>query len=147
MKKLLFFAGVLGAGAAGALASCAAETHSNARWYSTAQVATGEQLYATHCLSCHGAGGVGAEHWRVRGADGLFPPPPLNGSAHTWHHSLAVLRQTIDSGGASFGGAMPAFRGKLNNKERDAVIAHFQSWWPDEIYQTWEEKVQKSGGH
>jgi len=113
------------------------------RWYSAAMVAEGAALFAEHCASCHGASGQGAVDWRQRDADGDFPPPPLNGSGHTWHHPLRVLRATIARGGASVGGVMPAFGAQLNAAQRDAVIAHIQSYWPDEIYRVWAQRVER----
>lgn len=118
-----------------------------ARWYAPAQVRAGAELYAAHCLSCHGAAGAGDANWKRRNDDGSFPPPPLDGTAHTWHHNLAVLRRTIARGGVPLGGTMPAFADKLSPEERDAVIAYIQSLWTDEIYQTWYERVQKNAAH
>ena len=114
----------------------------SARWYSPEQARAGRILYDAHCLSCHGANGAGDANWRVRGADGAFPPPPLNGTAHTWHHNLAVLRRTIKRGGIPFGGKMPAFGEILDAEESDSVIAYIQSLWSEETYQIWKEQVQ-----
>ncbi len=114
--------------------------HSGARWYSPETAAAGAKIYAANCMLCHGAKGAGDANWRRAGADGKFPPPPLNGTAHTWHHPLAALRRTIEQGGVSLGGAMPAFGGKLNAQERDAAIAYIQSLWSEKIYQEWERR-------
>lgn len=118
-----------------------AEDAAAARWYSPAQVSAGEALFIQNCLTCHGEQGRGAVNWRQRQRDGSFPPPPLNGSAHTWHHPMAVLRRTIKNGGVPLGGTMPAFGEQLKEQEIDSIIAYFQSQWPDEIYQVWDEKV------
>ena len=32
---------------------------------------------------------------------------------------------------------MPAFKDKLTEQDKEAVIAFFQSYWPDEIYAEW----------
>lgn len=113
------------------------------RWYSAAMAADGADLFAANCAACHGATGQGAANWQQRGADGVFPPPPLNGSGHTWHHPLRVLRATIERGGAAVGGVMPAFGAQLNRRQQDAVIAHIQSYWPDEIYRVWARQVER----
>lgn len=113
------------------------------RWYSTQQVAQGELLYAQNCMVCHGVAGVGAPNWQERRADGSLKPPPLNGTAHAWHHTLAVLNRTIIEGGAASGGTMPAFGDKLNAVERNAIIAYLQSQWSDRIYNTWANNVEQ----
>lgn len=110
------------------------------RWYSRAQVESGESIFQQHCASCHGdqAEGLAAD-WRQRQADGSLPPPPLNGSAHAWHHPLSVLLQVINDGGAPYGGNMPAFAERLSNAEKRAAIAYFQDFWDDETYQQWQQ--------
>jgi len=113
------------------------------RWYSAAMVAEGAGLFAERWAACHGAAGQGAFTWRRRDAGGNFPPPPLNGSGHTWHHPLRVLRATIARGGGAVGGTMPAFGAQLNAAQRDAVIAHIQSRWPNEIYRVWAKRVER----
>ncbi|UCH40721.1 MAG: thioredoxin fold domain-containing protein [Gammaproteobacteria bacterium] len=107
------------------------------RWYSDEQVAQGEKLFRQNCAGCHGQNAEATPDWKKTDANGNYPPPPLNGSAHTWHHDLDLLRRTIREGGAKLGGQMPAFEGVLNAEQVDAVIAFFQSKWSDEIYQRW----------
>ena len=68
---------------------------------------------------------------------GQYPPPPLNGSAHAWHHPIAALKHVILKGGAPYGGQMPAWEGKLTDAEIYALIASFQSYWSDDIYNRW----------
>jgi len=113
------------------------------RWYSSTMVLAGSRLFARNCASCHGATGEGAANWRQRGNDGFFPPPPLNGSGHAWHHSLKVLRASIERGGAGVGGAMPAFKDQLSREQQDAIIAYMQSHWPEEIYRIWARQIER----
>ena len=113
------------------------------RWYSPAMVSSGARIFAASCASCHGASGEGAANWQQRGADGFFPPPPLNGSGHTWHHPLSALRATIERGGTAFGGKMPAFKGQLDRRRQDAVIAYIQSLWPSAIYTAWAQQIER----
>ena len=70
--------------------------------------------------------------------DGSYPPPPLNGTAHAWHHSIEVLLTVINQGGIPNGGKMPAFKNKLSQDQKIAVVAYFQSFWPEDIYNKWE---------
>lgn len=108
------------------------------RWYSVAQVEAGAQVFQQHCASCHGSEAQGlAQDWRQRQADGSLPPPPLDGSAHAWHHPLSVLLQVINEGGAPYGGNMPAFAERLSAAEKRAAIAYFQDYWDPDIYQQW----------
>jgi thiol:disulfide interchange protein DsbC len=107
------------------------------RWYSSEQAQRGEALFRENCAACHGQNAEATANWKQRDADGNFPPPPLNGSAHAWHHDLDLLRRTVREGGKPLGGVMPAFDGQLGAEEIDSVIAFFQSKWPDDIYQKW----------
>lgn len=96
------------------------------KWYTLSQVEMGRGVYAGNCVACHGAQGQGlADDWKQPLADGSYPPPPLNGSAHTWHHPISILLRTINNGGAPLGGKMPAFKSKLSNQQKIAVVAFF----------------------
>jgi len=114
------------------------------RWYTVAQVESGAALYQMHCAACHAADGSATEEWRTPDADGNYPPPPLNGTAHTWHHPLEVLDNTIANGGIAFGGVMPGFADALSSDDRMAIIAWFQSLWPDDIYERWQAIDERS---
>ena len=83
------------------------------RWYSDDQVTEGEQLFRLNCASCHGQNAEATPNWKQTDANGNYPPPPLNGSAHAWHHDLDLLRRTIREGGAKLGGQMPGFESQL----------------------------------
>lgn len=108
------------------------------RWYSLAQLDRGRDVFALNCAVCHGAEAEGTvPDWRTRLDDGSFPPPPLNGSAHAWHHPQQILLRVIDYGGEAFGGKMPAFDDVLEQSDKLAAIAYFQNFWTDEIYQQW----------
>jgi mono/diheme cytochrome c family protein len=102
-------------------------------------LARGAQLFRANCAVCHGQNGEGAPNWHKQGADGKWPAPPLNGTGHAWHHPYPVLVRTIREGTQTLGGAMPAWQGKLADADIEAIIAWFQSRWPDEIYIAWAE--------
>ncbi len=101
----------------------------------------GKQLFQNHCAECHGQNAQGlAEDWRVRDENGRYPPPPLNGSAHTWHHPLPVLVDMIENGTLQRGGSMPPWKDTLSRNQVLTIIVWLSSLWPDEIYQIWYEK-------
>ena len=108
-----------------------------ARWFNTEQVKQGNLLFQQNCAVCHGVNAELVKNWKQKGVDGKYPPPPLNGSAHAWHHPIYQLKKSIQQGGAQFGGSMPPFSALLNDADMDAVIAYFQSKWPDQTYAKW----------
>lgn len=99
-------------------ATAAAVTRPNNPQY----IAQGAAVYAQYCASCHGAK-----------AEGTPAGPSLDGSGHTWHHPLHVLRDKIENGFR----VMPAYRDRLSAQEIDNSIVWFQSLWSDEVYRTW----------
>ena len=116
-------------------------------------VAMGEQLYAEHCASCHGTGLEGQDTWWKRNADGSYPAPPHNELGHTWEHSDRTLFLQIKYGGGfmatpGFHAAMPAFGGKLSDREILGVIAYIKTTWPEDLRrrQEWINNRVKHGG-
>ncbi len=105
------------------------------------KIKRGATVYRVNCASCHGPNAEATPNWREQGADGRYPPPPLNGSAHDWHHSTATLEKMIREGSPGIGG-MPAWNGKLTNQEIDDVIVWIKSLWPDEIYDIWYQEIE-----
>jgi len=114
------------------------------RWYDQSIADKGNVLFQQNCASCHGVNGESTTEWKTADSNGKYPPPPLNGTAHTWHHPKQQLEQTIREGGIKLGGLMPAFEEKLSDQEIDAVIAFFQSKWPEDTYQKWADRFQTS---
>lgn len=112
-------------------------TYAAERWYNQPQVEKGTAVFNTNCAICHGIDAVGTPEWRKPMADGKYPPPPLNGTAHSWHHPLSELRRQIRQGGLKFGGWMPALGESLKDEQVDELIAYVQSLWPDNIYAAW----------
>ena len=106
-----------------------------------ALLAIGKQLFQNNCASCHGDRAQGVvKDWQKPGADGKYPAPPLNGTAHAWHHSISALAGTIQNGTIRLGGSMPAWNGKLSEDDTFAIIIWLTSLWPDEIYEAWMER-------
>ena len=116
------------------------QTPLSPRWYSQAQVARGDALYQANCADCHQPDTSGTANWKEPTADGKYPPPPLNGTAHTWHHPLSILRRTVRVGGVPLGGTMPGFADKLNTEQIEDILAWVQTHWSDEIYRVWHER-------
>ena len=109
------------------------------------RAAQGRIVYERHCLECHGQHGKGQSgDWRVRDADGHFPPPPLDDSAHAWHHPTAVLLQVIREGSPQDQGKMPGWQDKLSEQEMQDVVAYIKSLWSDEVYRLWWKMEQQS---
>ncbi len=114
------------------------------RHHDARQVALGEQVFKQYCTACHGENAQGAFNWRQRDAEGLFPPPPLNGSGHAWHHPTAMLRDMIRNGSPPGKGRMPAWGDRLTEDEIAAVVEWFQSRWPDQVYAAWYDMQQRA---
>ena len=135
MKILLLVAGIF-------LVSACSESENKTvavdRWYSAAQVQQGYALYQANCASCHKPDASGS----LPGETVLAPA--LNGTAHTWHHPMKVLKRTIQIGGKPLGGTMPGFTGKLSETEIEAILAWVQSHWNDAIYLAWEQRDKKT---
>ena len=71
-------------------------------------IARGKGLFQTHCVVCHGPGGRGDGP----AAAGLNPKPP-NLVKMAGHHTDGDIAWKIENGR----GAMPAWKGKLKEKE------------------------------
>lgn len=97
------------------------------------RIARGEELYRGNCVQCHRENARGAPKWHQRDVSGNFPPPPLDGSAHTWHHPEALLVEMIRNGSST----MPSFDSRLSENDIGDIIYWFQSLWPDDLYQMW----------
>ncbi|MDY6979088.1 MAG: cytochrome c [Pseudomonadota bacterium] len=108
------------------------------------QILRGGRLYQQHCATCHGKLAQGAPNWRQRDEQGKFPPPPLDGSAHTWHHPTAQLTEIIKNGTLDRGGNMPAWKDQLDDQDITDVLAWIKAQWPDEIYARWYRNDQRA---
>ena len=134
MKKLLIIPLII------LLAGCNPEEKNK---NSDSMVLLGETIYNKNCVSCHGSKGQGlAKDWKVKDENGNYPAPPLNGTAHTWHHSPAQLLYTINKGGVEMGGQMPAFEERLTEEEKKALIDYMYSLWPKEIQEKYDERFK-----
>ncbi|GJL81360.1 MAG: hypothetical protein DHS20C01_09940 [marine bacterium B5-7] len=138
MKKRIHLTLLFSIGAAfSSMVAAQTSSDDSSRWYNSAQVESGKDLFEANCQTCHLKEGRGTDNWQTRDANGKLTPPPLNGTAHTWHHDLGVLSRTIRDGGAKLGGTMPAFAEKLSDTEIAEIIAYVQSLWSNEIFAAW----------
>lgn len=108
------------------------------------QLQHGQELFLSHCASCHGQQAQGAANWQQRDSSGTFPAPPLNGTGHAWHHPQAALEDVIRNGTARLGGKMPAWKEKLSDQEIRTILLWLQSQWPDELYAAWYRMNQEA---
>lgn len=100
-------------------------------------IASGQQVYVTHCQECHTSTLSGDSNWKTgKDEDGHRLPPPLNGYGHSWHHSPEQIFNTVKHGLIYFD---PNYEGKMNgnskltDQEIWSVIEYIYSIWPEEI--------------
>ena len=125
---------VLGYGACTALSEVPARADAN----NAEQVRLGRQIYARECAACHGDKLQGQPNWRRRRPDGRLPAPPHDETGHTWHHSDDVLFVLTKRGPQAFArpgyqSDMPAYGGKLTDREIWSVLAFIKSRWPRHV--------------
>jgi mono/diheme cytochrome c family protein len=84
-------------------------------------VAIGEDLYIQECAACHGPDLEGQENWQERLSNGRLPAPP-----QTKYGPAALIGNGYESD-------MPAYEGKLSDKEIVAVLSFIKSRWPVRI--------------
>lgn len=112
------------------------------RNFDTAQIARGRTIFQENCAVCHGANAEATPDWRKPLENGRYPPPPLDGTAHAWHHSTEELKRFILKGGPPGEGRMPGWEGKLTAQEIDDILVWIKSLWPDEVYDAWYKRIE-----
>ena len=133
MKSLTKFALIIGAGSllAGTVSfSAAAATLGSAP--------DGKSIFTAKCSACHQATGLGNG-----------PYPPLAKNPYVTADDTAVLITTVLNGrsgpisvnGRSYGGTMPAWRGRLSNAEIADVLTYVRSAWTNKAAAVTENQV------
>lgn len=113
------------------------------RQYGPNMLARGERVYQANCAVCHGYGGEARPGWQKAGADGKFPPPPLDDNGRAWRLNSSQMKSFIRQGSPAGRGNMPAWEGKLSDAEIDDVVAYTTSLWSDAVYLQWLTGVER----
>lgn len=97
----------------------------------TQEVKRGNDLYVTHCQTCHGVNGVGGKpvNSMLRNPDWIVPPA-LDDSQHAWHHSDENLIEVILDGSPRTS-EMPAWKSTLSKQDAVDLVAYIKSLWSD----------------
>ena len=111
----------------------------SARSLDPALLARGAQLFGAHCALCHGPRAQGHPDWQTPGDGSFAAAPPLDGTGNDWKRSRAQLVHTIMQGAQGKDGTetMPAWKGRLSERDVDAVVAWLQSLWAQDVYDKW----------
>ncbi len=89
----------------------------------------GQQLYSTHCKSCHGAMGVGETYSPQALTDkDYFMAPALDDSMHAWHHTDDALVNTILNGSPRKS-RMIALKNILSEADAHDIVQYMKSLW------------------
>jgi len=97
-------------------------------WNSVQRIESGKNSYNEYCVKCHGVEGRGEPLENSAGTD-LSPAPPLNDTAHAWHHSNQGLLKTILDGSSQENSRMVAWKDTLSTTDAENVLAYIKSLW------------------
>ncbi len=99
------------------------------------EIATGRDIYAETCASCHGAKLEGQPDWKRRLDNGRMPAPPHDETGHTWHHAdkdlFRITKLGVGGVVPGYESDMPGFGGTLSDAEIAAVLVYIKSTWPE----------------
>ncbi len=105
--------------------------------YDKVLVERGKSIFNEFCTDCHGAKLEGELGSKATVPEGEKPAPPLNGSAHSYHHAdselFGVIKDGPGSSRANRAQRMPVFNRLLREDDIWAVIAYIKSVWPRRI--------------
>ena len=110
------------------------------RTFDLDSIKRGAHLFAEHCVLCHGPQAQGHPDWQTPSDGSFAAAPPLNGTGNDWKRSRAVLAATIQNGvrrKSDNVDVMPAWKGRLSERDVEDVLNWMQSIWPAEVYDAW----------
>ncbi len=94
-----------------------------------AAIARGEALYRDTCQACHGVRAVGERPDDMYARDEFgFVAPPLDNSAHGWHHSDSDLVATILNGSPR-NERMRGWKDEMTEAQARDIVAYIKSLW------------------
>lgn len=92
-------------------------------------VAAGRKTYEQYCQACHGKNGIGERPKQMYAEDQYgFVAPPLDNSAHGWHHTDANLLHTILNGSSRNPRMLP-FKDIISKEDAKDAVAYIKSLW------------------
>lgn len=95
----------------------------------------GVRLFHEHCAQCHGPEAQGHPDWRN---PKVVAAPPLNGAGNVWKRRkqdmIAIIKNGVKHNGDP---VMPAWQGRLTDREIEDIITWYQALWPPEVYERW----------
>jgi mono/diheme cytochrome c family protein len=110
------------------------------RHFDPASITRGARLFEQNCVVCHGPQAQGHPDWQTPSDGSFAAAPPLNGTGNDWKRSRAMLAATIQNGARRKSDnldIMPAWKGRLGERDVEDVLNWLQSLWPADVYDAW----------
>ena len=110
------------------------------RQFDPESVTRGARVFEQNCVLCHGPQAQGHPDWQTPSDGSFAAAPPLNGTGNDWKRSRAKLAATIQNGvrrKSDNVDVMPAWKGRLSERDVEDVLNWLQSLWPADVYDAW----------
>ena len=110
------------------------------RQFDPESVTRGARVFEQNCVVCHGPQAQGHPDWQTPSDGSFAAAPPLNGTGNDWKRSRSMLAATIQDGVRRKSDneiIMPAWKGRLSERDVEDVLNWLQSLWPAEVYDAW----------
>lgn len=105
------------------------------RSFTTESLFNGVRLFHEHCAQCHGPEAQGHPDWQN---PKVAAAPPLNGTGNVWKRRkqdmIAIIKNGVKRNGEP---VMPAWQGRLSDREIEDIISWYQALWPPKVYERW----------